>query len=328
MNFPNLTINVSTALLNLGAALTAVFFLAWGLGQLARRYPAGHDYRFLFRALATWWLSWLTWIVLWTYLTCTYLANPNATTSITIVTLLGDINTVLALLTYVFLTRGREFDTLHAVIIGVQALIVVGFIDLGFWGFGHMLKSSAAVDDLQARWSLALAVIGPLIFGWACSLRFGVSWPFVVGVIYSALQPFAYHALLLPRGTGQDQLVIATLAILALLKIAYATSGFACFGMTPRNAENLVRPLARQPDVEPSWNPAWAFVLALGGCCIVWGLAKLSHLDAVEKVGMYLAGFVTSLGGLLEGVDRIGSFIKKRMFGDKYLGIRVGRTAA
>lgn len=299
-----LTPENSSALLNLSAALLALFFLGWGLLRLAEKYPSG-EYRFLFRAFCTWWLSWFAWVALWALLAFGQGDTP-------LVSMLSNVNTVLLVLTYFGVTRGKEYSVAHYLITGVQAFLVAVFIDLGFYGFGLFAGYKPIVENLQTQWSLALSVIGPLLFGWACSLRFGTSSVLIVGLIYAALQPFAYEAILPRQGTTTGTWAVAALAILALLKVAYACAGLACFGIRPRTADNLVQPTAPLPQAE-NWGAVPAVILGIAGAAAIWVVARLSKLQAAENIAAYLAGFATLLGGVLKLIEALGNLAKRRV---------------
>jgi hypothetical protein len=289
------------ALLNLFAALWALFFLGWGVLRLAEKYPQG-EFRFLFRALCTWWLSWLAWVVLWACLAVGYRSTP-------LVSILSNLNTVLLILTYFGLTHGKDYSVAHYVITGVQALLVVGFIDLGFYLFGLLPGQALVVNHLQTNWSIALSVIGPLLFGWACSLRFGTTAALIVGLMYAALQPFAYEAV--REEASKVTWVVAALAILALLKVAYAAAGLACFGVLPQTAANLVQPAAALPETNQNWGAWPALILGIGGAATVWVVAKVCDLELAQSITAYLAGFAILLGGLLRLLETLGNLAKR-----------------
>jgi len=308
----SMTPDTSTALLNLVAASTAVVVLGWALGRLANRYPDG-EYRFVFRAAFTWWLSWLSWVVLWVVIA----TGSNVPVLLTII---SDINTILVILTYFALTRGRECTLSQMAFLAIEIAVIACCIDGAFVAFSIAGKSPGALADLQARWSLALAVIGPLLFGWACSLRFGTAWVLTVGVLYAAFQPVAYHVVFGSLGT-RPEWRIAVLTVLALLKTTYATVGLLCFGMRPNSAENLVSPPPGRLDWD-LWSPAPAVVLAVFGCGGIWMTARLTGLALADTLVGYIVAIVGLLGAVLTVVDVAGRHARKRI-DDNYVKISV-----
>jgi uncharacterized membrane protein len=309
-----LTNSQAGALLNVGAVLTAVVALGWAITRLRHRDGDG-EFQFLRRALLIWWFSWITWIALWALVLASR-SGANQTATV----ILSDLNTALVLVAYFTLTRGNAFTGRQASMLIALVFAAACMIDVATLALGWLkIAPSAVVVDLQDRWSLSLSVIGPLLFGWATSLRFGHAWSFGVGLVYAAFQPFAYAVLsgkFLPQGW-----IIAVFGILALLKIIFAMSVLVAFNRRPRFSETLVRPAAAVPGTE-AWTFVPPVVLAVTGCSVIWLLSKIAHIQLAQDAISYLATYVLSLGGVIGFVNLIGGHVASKIGGSNYVRLR------
>lgn len=303
---------MKAAYVNSLTAFVIAVFLLLALIRLESKYRG--NYRFVFYSIFTWWLGWLSWVVLW------YMESkrdaiidfgiPVSALSILLL-LLSDLNTTFDILTYFGLTRGRSFPLTQYWLVGLLLVLSVTGIDvvLGLFPGGNIGQT------LQIRWSMALSMFSPVLIGWAFRLRYGSFWVLITGIIYAFLQPPAYEALFGRLFLDKDEYGAAILWVLSLLKVVYAVSVLVFVGRMPPSYKSLVRlrGTISGRKIQDSWWPLLPRLLAVTGLATVIGVALYLGLNIALSITAILTAFVIGLIIWLNGIKALGNlFISKR----------------
>jgi hypothetical protein len=281
--------------------LVAVFLLSAVIRLELISRNGNYKNRFVFYSATTWWLSWVSWVFLW-LIARMYPEAQLGTLPYLSMLLLSDLNTVFHVLTYIGLTRGREFPPIQYLLVGVLLTLSLGGIDASLLLFPG--KDAGAI--LHQQWSATLSVIAPVLIGWAFRLRYGTHWVLIVGVVYAFLQPPAYAALF-----GQSFSIesgAAILSILSMMKIIYAFSVIYFLGRVPTSSESLIQLPTAAPDekAKDSVLNVLAPLLLITGISTVAAVVYYRRLNIAWTVFGLISGHIMLLGGLLAALGAIG----------------------
>lgn len=302
-------------LLNAGVcvvvAFTGLLFLLSLLGKpdqdSQESLKRKREQSFIFRAFACWFLSWFVWVILW-ILETFILTNLSKA----VILGLSDCNTILIILFYFGLTRGRTYELARYVIHGLALFFIVLFIIGGLYWIGGGIEGGF---KLHVKWSVALSMFSPLLVGWAIKLRYDTDWAIVTGSAYAVAQPLAYEALF---GDALGDRGDAVLIVLALLKITWATAITYFIGFNPVTSDPVVLP-HREAKGDFSPSRVWKTLLLcqLGAGIIVTVIITLKYQLKILQmaVGLFSAGFLI-LVGFITTIKLVASeaqkFINKR----------------
>jgi hypothetical protein len=212
-----------------------------------RRTPGNYRYR----TYVLWWASWLAWDAAWLLLTLQAheLLRPSITLS-SVVSLLDNINVMFLILTYFALTRGSAYTTRDAISSLKRLLASLAIALLAAYGGALLLdwKSGAQLAYLfHNAWSISLAILGPILVGWACYLRFNTRVVLIVAFAYGFMQPSVYATQLV---SSADPLLEPVLVkakpviamLIALFKLLWAVASTRVLSGAPGNGASLVHP--------------------------------------------------------------------------------------
>lgn len=308
LELEKLALKIAAADVNLWTCiLVSVFVLIAAIRLETICRNENYKNRFVFYSAITWWLSWVSWVFLWLLIRLHPEAEPiTSPYAYVSILLLSDLNTVLYILTYIGLTRGREFPPIQYLLVGLLLMLSVGAIDAALLLFPG--KSAGVI--LHRQWSATLSVVSPVLMGWAFRLRYGTYWVLIVGVVYAFLQPPAYESVFgksieIESGT-------AVLSILSMLKIVYSFSVIYFLGRMPSSSESLIQLSvgASDSNIQDSVLSILTFLLLIAGISTVVGVVYYRNLNIAWKVFGLVSAYIILLGGLLTTLGSIGKKLR------------------
>jgi hypothetical protein len=228
------------------------------------------DYEFVFNAFVFWLASWVVWTTMWGIAWVAGKEGPWGS----VILGLSDLNTLLKILFYWGLVRGRTYQPPRYLRDGAQVLGMLGAAWAGLYVFGQGMEGGR---DLHERWSLALSMFAPVCVGWAFKLRYNTVWVLMAGFAYAVAQPFAFEAVFSKTfSPDKAQLV---LIVLAALKVAWATVVTYFVALTPVLKNTLII-LPRNKPVHP---PAvgWRWLIAIQ---VLVGLLAIGVVGVVYEI--------------------------------------------
>jgi hypothetical protein len=221
-------------LANLFACVAVVICGSYLLRSLSQKFQ--NEFRFVFRTFVCWWLSWVVWILLWAVI----LGVSKLTTDqilLTVLSLVGsDLNAVLLILCYLFLTRGDEYKPFQA---GLDGFFIAVILAAGYAGLYLSFRPDTQLAlRLHGEWALVLGAVSTILIGWGFLLRYNTRLVLVMGCVYGFAQPAVFSAVLQQGFPAPDKVPI--LIVMALLKMLWATAVTACILQSPTSSKSLV----------------------------------------------------------------------------------------
>jgi hypothetical protein len=287
--------------------------------------PPKRELAFRDLAYKCWWLSWIVWVFAWSIILLK-VRRSGLTLSLRydVPTLACDnLNSVFLLLTYFAITRGTEYTPQRAMRDGILLCISIVAACLPLYLLFYGLHFPVFAYRLHAMWSLSLAVLTPVLVGWAFQLRFNTRIVLLVGLAYGFIQP-AVYATALPVGPttnqeGFDAFLAAIRPVidmlLALLKVAWAIVCTRVLSVAYAPHESLIDQKAKARRPLKFWGK-WGYgvrghatlLVAVYLACLIGLAAKMLRYALVQHV-ITAAGAVLILLGL---IDYVWKFWERR----------------
>lgn len=194
-------------------------------------------HRFLYRAYACWWFSWLAWVISWILIRGSFFQSEVVQHALSL--LFTDLNATFLILVYFNLTRGNQFRIIDALYLSGIIILAIALV----FGLLHLyIRDFKYAAAIQIDVELCIGFVTTMLLGWAFALRYNTNVVLVVGYVYGFLQPISYRAVFHPEEFPRSpNLFITVIAVLGFMKIVWATVITWFFMQDPKTTESLVR---------------------------------------------------------------------------------------